>query len=79
MGDWFYQAGQPDKFVNMTNGVTPRRWIRCANAPLAEVVSKWMGNDLWIKDLSKMSGLLQSKGNQKLKDCNVIRCDQLIN
>merc|ERR1712224_406637 len=41
---------------------------RCANAPLAEVISKWMGNDLWIKDLSKMSGLLQSKGNQKLKE-----------
>jgi starch phosphorylase len=32
----FYEMN-PKKFQNKTNGVTPRRWILCANPRLAEI------------------------------------------
>ena len=30
--------------VNMTNGVTPRRWIHCANPALSEIFTKYLGS-----------------------------------
>lgn len=30
--------------VNMTNGVTPRRWIHCANPALSEIFTKYLGH-----------------------------------
>lgn len=41
----------PEKFINMTNGITPRRWLRKANMGLSALVSGKIG-DNWIKDLS---------------------------
>ena len=41
-----------DKFINVTNGVTPRRWLLCTNPKLAELITKRVGHDEWINDLS---------------------------
>eukprot|EP00917_Polyrhabdina_sp_WS-2016_P016972 GHVP01036688.1.p1 GENE.GHVP01036688.1~~GHVP01036688.1.p1 ORF type:complete len:923 (+),score=120.84 GHVP01036688.1:309-3077(+) len=51
-----YEKVQPNvpKFLNMTNGVTPRRWIHCANRPLSELLTELVGSDEWIKDLSAL-------------------------
>jgi len=46
----------PDRFNNKTNGVTPRRWLRLCNQPLARVISAAIG-DQWVTDLSQLSRL----------------------
>lgn len=38
----------PDRFVNVTNGVTPRRWIALSNAELTALITKSIG-DRWIR------------------------------
>jgi starch phosphorylase len=38
----------PDRFVNVTNGVTPRRWIALSNPGLAELLTAKIG-DQWVK------------------------------
>jgi len=35
----------PGKFTNVTNGVTPRRWVALANPPLNELLSQAIGSD----------------------------------
>ena len=40
----------PEKFVNVTNGVTPRRWIVLANPRLSALITQRIG-DRWISDL----------------------------
>ncbi len=40
----------PERFVNVTNGVTPRRWIALSNPGLAALLTKTIG-DGWIKNL----------------------------
>jgi glycogen phosphorylase len=46
----------PERFNNKTNGVTPRRWLRLCNPPLARVITEAIG-DGWITDLSQLSRL----------------------
>lgn len=54
----YYKAiGETGKFVNVTNGVTPRRWIHCANRGLSNLISHWLGSDSWLKELDMAAGL----------------------
>jgi starch phosphorylase len=46
----------PERFNNKTNGVTPRRWLRLCNPPLARAITDAIG-DAWITDLSQLSRL----------------------
>lgn len=46
----------PKRFTNVTNGVTPRRWVRLANPALATVLNKYIGVS-WVKDLSQLEQL----------------------
>ncbi len=43
----------PDKFVNVTNGVTQRRWLLHINPKLSELVSKKIGRG-WITDFKEI-------------------------
>jgi starch phosphorylase len=47
---------EPDKFQNVTNGVTPRRFIQLANPPLAALITKAIG-DGWLADLEQLRKL----------------------
>ncbi len=46
----------PERFTNVTNGVTPRRFMALANPRLAELISDAIG-DGWIKDLDQLRDL----------------------
>jgi starch phosphorylase len=46
----------PEKFTNVTNGVTPRRFIALSNAPLAKLITSRIG-DGWLKDLDRLRDL----------------------
>lgn len=45
----------PKKFTNVTNGVTPRRWLLQCNTYLANVITKIIGNKSWVNELDKLS------------------------
>ncbi len=47
----------PDRFINITNGITPRRWLLQSNPLLSELITKTIGNG-WIKDLNQLSKLV---------------------
>lgn len=43
----------PKKFINVTNGITPRRWLVTANPLLTQLISEKIGQE-WIKDLGQI-------------------------
>jgi starch phosphorylase len=47
----------PDKFHNVTNGVTPRRFIAVSNPRLARLITDTCGNDRWLRDLNCLRDL----------------------
>jgi starch phosphorylase len=51
----FYQM-YPQKFINKTNGITPRRFIVLSNPRLADLITRKIG-DRWIKYLDEIRQL----------------------
>ena len=47
-----FYAVAPEKFFNVTNGVTPRRWIVLSNPKLSALINRKIG-DRWISDLEE--------------------------
>ena len=52
----------PEKIINMTNGITPRRWLLACNPGLSGLISKKIGTD-WLKDLNKLRGIAKFADN----------------
>lgn len=46
----------PEKFTNVTNGVTPRRFVRIANPALSELITETIGKG-WVANLSRLQEL----------------------
>jgi starch phosphorylase len=46
----------PERFINITNGVTPRRWLNQANRPLAALITETIGPG-WVSDLDQLKKL----------------------
>ena len=44
----------PQKFQNKTNGVTPRRWLAFCNPGLRDLITRTLGSDTWINDLTML-------------------------
>ena len=66
----------PEKFLNITNGVTPRRWVVLSNPGLARLISDKIG-DGWVTNSDELRGLEASatdrafqKAWQKVKEGN---------
>jgi starch phosphorylase len=51
----FYELW-PNKFINVTNGVTPRRWIAVANPEQSALMTSKIG-DGWVSHLEQLSRL----------------------
>lgn len=47
----------PDKFINITNGVTPRRWLLMCNPWLSRVISQNLGSNEWTTKLEMLARL----------------------
>ena len=46
----------PEKFKNVTNGVTPRRWMVLSNPRLTQLITEQIGED-WIRQLDQLREL----------------------
>ncbi len=53
----------PGKLTNVTNGITPRRWLKACNPKLSKLIDKKIGED-WPKDLYKLEGLAKLADNK---------------
>lgn len=58
-----YTEIYPDKFKNITNGVTHRRWISQSNPKLDELITSLIGNGYYTnaEELSKLDDYLEDK------------------
>lgn len=75
----------PDKFTNVTNGITPRRWLHQANPKLSELIASKLGGYDFLTDLTKLNKLENflddeqfKKDWQKIKYDNKVRLAQHI-
>ena len=56
-----FYAVAPEKFLNVTNGVTPRRWMALSNPGLSALITGHIG-DRWIADLEHELGAPRAAG-----------------
>ncbi|MEJ2577753.1 MAG: glycogen/starch/alpha-glucan phosphorylase [Kineosporiaceae bacterium] len=52
-----FAARTPEKFRNVTNGVSPRRFIRLANPRLSALITSRLGDERWLVDADRLRGL----------------------
>jgi starch phosphorylase len=50
----FVKIYGPDKFTNVTNGITPRRWLHQANPRLSELIASKLGGFDYLNDLTML-------------------------
>lgn len=81
----FVEIYGPDKFTNVTNGITPRRWLHQANPRLSELIASKVGGDEFLTDLTLLNKLEQyaddkdfKKEWQEIKYANKVRLAQHI-
>lgn len=56
----------PDKLTNVTNGITPRRWLKACNPRLSVLIDKKVGSD-WPLHLHKLNELAEHADNPKFQ------------
>jgi starch phosphorylase len=62
-----FAAIWPERFTNMTNGVTPRRWLSQANPGLAGLLDRTLGTK-WRLDLDALQALRDHKARPAFRD-----------
>ncbi|KAF4552039.1 Glycogen phosphorylase [Elsinoe fawcettii] len=81
----FVKIFGPDKFTNVTNGITPRRWLHQANPRLSELIASKLSKDEYLKDLTllnKLENFVDDKAFRKefqeIKYANKVRLAKYI-
>jgi len=62
----FYKM-YPEKFKNVTNGITPRRWLKKCNPLLSGIIIDKIG-DGWVKNLDELKGLEKYTEDNDFRD-----------
>ncbi|GAA4626366.1 glycogen/starch/alpha-glucan phosphorylase [Cellulomonas oligotrophica] len=62
-----FSAYWPDKFTNVTNGVTPRRFVRLSNPALSELITEAVGVG-WVTDLERLRGMEPLADDQEFRE-----------
>ena len=55
LADWYKLY--PERFLNETNGITQRRWLRLCDPELSALITRLLGSEDWVKDLDKLAEL----------------------
>nr|WP_314265776.1 glycogen/starch/alpha-glucan family phosphorylase [uncultured Moellerella sp.] len=70
----------PKKFCNITNGITPRRWLALANPALSSVIDQYIGPS-WRSNLDQLGGLMpeikKPEFLDKLKEAKLVNKQRL--
>ncbi len=85
-----FYAWSPERFVNITNGITPRRWLKLANPNLSQLINKVAGGPrqscAWLcnlEQLAQLRALADDSGFreefQAVKFANKTRLARLVN
>lgn len=56
----------PGRFLNVTNGITPRRWLMVCNPELAGLITESIG-DAWTRDAHKLRELERFAGDPEFQ------------
>lgn len=57
----------PKKFINVTNGITPRRWLKTASPLLSNMITDRIG-DKWVKNLDELRKLETYANDEQFYD-----------
>lgn len=61
-----FDALYPERLLNVTNGITPRRWLKFCNPALSSLINQHCKGD-WAKDLTLLSTLNTLADNKKFQ------------
>jgi len=62
-----FERVAPGTIINITNGVTPRRWLQQANPKLSALITETIGPS-WPTDLSRLRELVPHAGSSAFRD-----------
>ncbi len=67
-----YAELYPEKFTNVTNGITPRRWLKQCNPGLSNLITEKIGDE-WLTNLDQLQQVEQYADDEAFKE----RFDQI--
>ncbi len=63
-----WHALYPNKILNITNGITPRRWLRLCNPALSALLTHLLGGEDWVTDLTQLAKLSPFAADETVLD-----------